>query len=62
MSDIQLSLNDIVNKIHILQNSYNYVIDNSSSLEKEEFIITTIATSSELKDIQNTLNSLLDNF
>ena len=62
MSDIQLSLNDIVNKIHILQNSYNYVIDNSSSLEKEEFIITTIATSSELKDIQNTLNSLLYNF
>ena len=44
MTDIQLSLNHIVNKIHILQNSYKYVIDNSSSLEKEEFIITTVAT------------------
>ena len=62
MSDIQLTLNDIVNKIHILQNSFNYIIDNSSSLEKEEFIVTTIATSSELKDIQNTLNSLLETF
>ena len=62
MSEIQLSLNNIVNKIHILQNSFNYIINNSSSLEKEEFIITTIATSSELKDIQNTLNSLLETF
>lgn len=62
MSDIELPLNDIVNKIHILQNSFNYIIDNSSSLEKEEFIVTTIATSSELKDIQNTLNSLLETF
>lgn len=48
MSDIQLSLNHIVNKIHILQNSYNYIIDNSQSLEKEEFIATSIAASSEL--------------
>lgn len=52
MSDLSTKLIDIVNKIHLLQNSYNYIIDNSNSLPKDDFIITSIASSSELEDIQ----------
>lgn len=52
MSDLSKNLIDIVNKIHLLQNSYNYIIDNSNNLPKDDFIITSIASSSELQDIQ----------
>lgn len=60
MSDLSTKLINIVNKIHLLQNSYNYIIDNSNSLPKDDFIITSIASSSELEDIQKKLNLILD--
>lgn len=60
MSDLSKNLIDIVNKIHLLQNSYNYIIDNSNNLPKDDFIITSIASSSELEDIQKKLNLILD--
>lgn len=60
MSDLSSNLIDIVNKIHLLQNSYNYIIDNSKNLPKDDFLITSIASSSELKDIQKKLKLILD--
>lgn len=52
----------LINKIQLIENSQKYIDSNSTQLTKDDFILSSVAISQEIREIKEKLISISDTF